>query len=333
MRRAAIVLGALFLVGALALVAVAARLRSEDPLAALPRAAPSGVTAVDGRRERSGGRIVRQVVLDAAPVGRVRLAVSLPDPTPPGRLPLVVVLGGLANGSRSLRELAELAELGPNAFVGFDWPLPSREPGVAEIVRRLPEFRRSVLSVPGQVDAIVAWAAAQPWADPDRVSLLGFSLGAFVAPGAQRLAQERGFAVRWTVLGYAGAPIGAVIAGHPKAGPAWLRPALGRATDLLLRPVEPSHHLPHLRGRFLVLGAATDRLIERGAAERFAALTPEPHEIVWVEGDHLGLGDKRKLLARVVSESRSWLEAQGAIDAIDAPAAVRGAASPEPARR
>jgi hypothetical protein len=235
---------------------------------------------------------------------------------PRGRIPVVVILGGLAGGSSSVREISAVSgDPGPSALIGYDWPLPTREPSVADIVLRLPAFRRGVLSVPGQVDAILAWASGRPWADPDRVSLLGFSLGAFVVPASQRLAERRGATVGWTVLGYSGAPIGEVIAGHPNAGPAWLRPILGAGAGLLLRPLEPSLHLPHLRGRFLVLGAADDRFIAPAAAHRLAELTPQPRKVVLIEGDHMGVGpDRWKILARVVDATRSWLIEQGAIE-------------------
>jgi hypothetical protein len=325
-RRAAVILGSVLLlvVLAAAVAVTVQRLRTSDPLAALPRDERSRVTVVEERREAWQGRSLLHVTLDGEAVGRVRFVVSLPDPPPRGRVPLVVVLGGLRGGSNSIREITKVVgDPGPNAFVGYDWPLPARAPAAGELLRGAPEFRRNVLTVPGQVDAILAWAAQRPWADRDRVSLLGFSLGAFVVPAAQRLAEERGVPVGWTILAYAGAPIGAVIAGHPKAGPAWARPLLGAGADLLLRPVEPSLHLPHLRGRFLVLGAATDRLVDRAAAERMEALTPEPRTVVRVEGDHMGVGpDKWKLLARVVEVSRAWLLEQGAIDP----------AGPEPAR-
>ncbi len=322
MRRAAVILGGTLVVVVLGVAGTAAWLASRDPLASLPRVTAANRPAVvEEWREPWQGRTLLHVVLDDAAVGRIRFVVSLPDPLPRAPMPIVIVLGGLQGGSEGIREVTKLAgDPGPNAFVGYDWPLPSREPSIPEIVRRLPELRRSVLSVPGQVDAVLAWTSEQAWADPARASLLGFSLGAFVLPAAQRLAQERGAAIRWTIVAYAGAPIGAVIAGHPHAGPALLRPVLRAATNSLLRPVEPSFHLPHLRGRFLVLGATTDRLIARAAAERLEELTPEPRTIIHIEGDHMGLGpEKRKLLARVVYVSRTWLVEQGAID----PAAVR----------
>jgi dienelactone hydrolase len=316
MRRAVFILVAVSIIVALVVTSLAWA-RSGDPFASLPRErGPADISLVEERRESWNGRTLLHVALEGAAVQRIRFVASLPDPMPEQPLPLVVVLGSLRGGSNAIRQISEVAgDPGPNAFIGYDWPLPEREPAFRDIVRRLPGFRASVLTVPGQIDALIAWASTQPWVDAERVSLLGFSLGAFVVPGAQRLAQERGSPIRSTIIAYAGAPIGAVVAGHPGAGPAWLRPVLGAASDLLLRPVEPSVHLPHLRGRFLVLGTQSDRLIARAAVERMEELTPEPRTVIRMGGDHMGLGpDRWQLLERVVNVSREWLLDQGAID-------------------
>jgi hypothetical protein len=327
--------GILAAVGALgALAAVLASWRLQEPLAALPRDPPDAISVVEESRERWQGRVLLHLAMRGETLGEIRFVVSLPDPVPEEKVPLVMVLGGLSGASRSIRSIGEVAgDPGPNAFIGYDWPLPRDAPALHEMALRLPALRRAVLSVPGQVDAILAWACRQRWADQERVSLLGLSLGAFVAPAAQRLVQARGGEVRWTILGYAGAPIGAVVAGHPGVRPAWMAGAAGAAADLLLHPVEPSVHLPHVRGRFLVLRAGKDRLIAEAAAERLTALTPEPRTSVVVDGDHMGVGrDRWKLLERVVGLSRSWLEAEGAIappGSAPRPAAVRGSPGAE----
>jgi hypothetical protein len=278
--------------------------------------------------------VLLHVALRGPALGEMRFVVSLPDPVPDEGVPVVMVLGGLSGASRSIRRIGELAgDPGPNAFIGYDWPLPRDAPPLHEMALRLPALRRSVLSVPGQVDAILSWASGQRWADRGRVSLLGLSLGAFVAPAAQRLVEARGGAVRWTVLGYAGAPIGAVVAGHPGVRPRWMAGAAGAAADLLLHPLEPTIHLPRVTGRFLVLRAGNDRLIAAGAAERFAASTPEPQTVVVVEGDHMGVGgDRRRLLEEVIGLSRSWLVAEGAIlppAAATRPEPVHGSPRPQ----
>ncbi len=326
MRKPVIIALAVLVTSTVLLGAAALRLRLQDPLAALPCDPPGAVAVASEWNERLEGRTLVHVTLHGAAVGDVRFVVSLPDPLPPGPMPVIVVLGGLEGGTRSIRRLGEaLGDLGPNAFAAYDWPLPYPEPSTFEVLRRLPELRRSALSTPGQVDALLAWAARQPWADRDRVSLLGFSLGAFVAPATQRVAEARGAALYRTVIAYGGASIGDVVAGHPAVKPAWAAGLLGAGMDLLLRPVEPGEHLPHLRGRFLLLRAGNDRLIARAAADRLAALTPEPRTIVVIEGDHMGLRrDKQKLLDKVVAITRTWLIEERAM----APVAERPRSAP-----
>jgi hypothetical protein len=83
---------------------------------------------------------------------------------------------------------------------------------------------------------------------------------------------------------------------------------------VLLRPIEPSNHLPHLHGRFLLVGGRTDRLIPPGAAERMRTLAPEPRAVVLIAGEHMGVGaNKDRLFREVVAVTRSWLVEEGAI--------------------
>src|SRR5690349_19247486 len=104
MRR----VGRLLLALLLALVAAAgglvAWLAWRDPLAALPRAAQRAV-ATGSSVEPRGPRALHHIVLEAPGVGRIGLAASLPDPLPRERLPVVVVLGGLASGERNIRAI------------------------------------------------------------------------------------------------------------------------------------------------------------------------------------------------------------------------------------
>jgi hypothetical protein len=59
------------------------------------------------------------------PGRRIGLAISLPDPLPKRRLPIVMVLGGLATGERNIRHVPGG---GDNAIVGYDWPIPAPLP-------------------------------------------------------------------------------------------------------------------------------------------------------------------------------------------------------------
>jgi len=204
---------------------------------------------------------------------------------------------------------------GLNAIVGYDWPLPIRPPRGLALLLATPELYRQALRAPGQIASALAWANRQAWADPHRVSLLGFSLGALVAPAAQRLASARGHPVGYTILAYGGAPLGALFAANPHTGPVWVRAAMGWLIDLFLRPLEPTLHLPLLTGRFLSLAGSDDRLIPASARARLNDAIPAPKEVLTLAGDHMGVGaEKAALLRAVIETSQGWLVRQGAID-------------------
>jgi hypothetical protein len=127
------------------------------------------------------------------------------------------------------------------------------------------------------------------------------------------------------VLAYGGAPLGALLADHRAIRPDWLRPIVGALATVLLRPVDPVEHLPHLAGRFLLLGGRADRLIPHAAADRMRALTPDPKTVVLFTGDHLGVGlGQRALLERIIRTSTEWLIETGAVTP---PTRSQGAAS------
>jgi hypothetical protein len=287
---------------------------ARDPLAALPRVA-SEASPHTVERERADGREWRRVHLKVEGPGDVELQISLPDPLPAQSLPVIFVLGGLNTGAHSVRHLPEA---GSNVLVGYDWPIPRRVPREITALWMLPEVCRRILFVPGEVSAALRWIAAQPWADRERVTLVGLSLGALAAPAVQHVAAAEGVAINWTVLGYGGAPLGVLLAHHPRVRSGWLRPLLRAGADLLLRPLEPAHHLPYLKGVFLVLGGTDDALIPEEAARQFAALTPEPKTVYWIEGTHLGIGgDQDALLAEVIDKTVQWLREH---DAVETPA-------------
>jgi hypothetical protein len=286
-------------------------LELRDPLTALPRATENPI-ATGFATEPRNGRMLQHVVLDAPGVGRIGLAISLPDPLPNRPLPIVMVLGGLATGESNIRHVRGG---GDNAIVGYDWPIPTALPRGWDFFRGAPDLYDRALRVPGQVAAALDWLAGQGWADPDRTSLLGFSLGALVAPAAQRLAELRGRAIGWTALAYGGSPIGALFAANPHMKPHWAAPIVSRVADLMFRPVEPGEHLPHLRGRFLLVGSRDDAFVPEEAARRMRDLAPEPKTTVLLKGGHMGVGANRQaLLAEIIAVTTRWLADEKAVN-------------------
>lgn len=282
-----------------------------DPLADLPRGA-ANPDLIETVAHRAGGRLMEHVTLGDARLGPIGLAISLPDPLPERPLPVVMVLGGLGTGEHNIRAITEG---GDNAIIGYDWPLPDRFPATINPARLL-ALRRQVLEIPGQVAVALRWIAAQPWSDRDRVTLVGFSLGAIAAPAIQRVAAREDLRIDWTVLAFGGAPLGALVEADQRIRPAWIRPVLAFAAALVLRPVDPAVHLPHLAGRFLTLDAAQDQIVGAGPSRRLEQLTPAPKQAIHLQGDHVGTGpDRAAQLAAAMAATCGWLVANGAVNA------------------
>jgi dienelactone hydrolase len=282
----------------------------EDPFHALP--APDRRTMAEVQTTVfEAGRRLDHILLHSNSLGDIGLTVSLPDPLPHQKLPLVIVLGGLGTGEHSIRQVAAPGEI---AIAGYDWPLPVHFNSGLRIVTQLPGLHANVMAIPAEIVSSIHWLLDQPWADR-RISLLGFSLGALAAPAVQDMAERDGVVIGWTIIAYGGAPFGALVENHPHIRPSWMRPAFARLVDFFLRPLQPAWHLTRIKGRFLILEGDTDTLISAEARGLLRRSAPEPKTVIVFGGDHMGVGpDKRALLQEIVTTSRNWLTAAGAID-------------------
>lgn len=306
-------IGLSFAAAVVLLAATAFYLRhpSGEPVDVLPRNGEA-VRATLFEEIREEDRLIQRHRIEDPTLGEIGLVVSLPEPLPDHPLPLVVVLGGLGSGLGTIRRLPPA---GDNIVVGYDWPLPDKLPRGIEFLRQGPALYERVLSVPGQIAAVIAWAAAQPWAEPDRISLLSFSLGALAAPAAQRLLEAQGGRIAWTVLAYGGGDLGNLVQSHPRLGPGWLRPLVGWVADFYFGPLDPVEHLPHLSGRFLVIGGEKDGLVPENSARLMQDLAPEPKTVVRLGGEHIGVGrDQEALMAEILSVVEAWLKEQAAVN-------------------
>ena len=288
-------------------------LRYRDPLLVLPRP-EHGLSVVGTEKHLENGRMIEHVVLHSVELGNIGFAINLPDPMPQRKMPILVVLGGLGTGENNIRYLTDC---GNNAIIGYDWPVPVHFYGGGWSTTHLPAVYKRVVGIPAQVASAIDWASRQPWADGQRISLLGFSLGAVASPAVQDIVEHDGQHIGWTILAYGGAPFGDLIATSPHLKPIWIRPILAASIDLLLGPLQPTRHLAHLSGHFLILEGRDDSLVTQAARERLRDAVPEPKTVVSFDGDHMGIGpDKMALLQQIIAVSRKWLLQEGAIDPV-----------------
>jgi pimeloyl-ACP methyl ester carboxylesterase len=274
-------------------------------LAAVPQAATTLTSIAPTQQE--AGRKIQHVTLADPRFGKIGFAISLPETESRHKLPVVFVLGALGSGQHSV---GLIHDAGAAAIVGYDWPALPRRYGLRAIV----SLQENALAIPSRMSALSRWTLAQPWADPRRVTLVGFSLGAIAAPAAEDMMQAQGTRVRWTVLADGGAPISAVVAGDQQIQPPWLRNVAAAVAESLFRPMDPALHVSHLSGRFLLISSADDTTIPRAASQRLEELAPQPKQMIQLPGGHVGTsGAKLELLNAAVVATRRWLTSQGAI--------------------
>lgn len=223
-------------------------------------------------REVPGGR---RLLLDFDADGE-RLPAILLAPDAAGPAPSAVLLHGYTSHKERMAESVGRALLARGiASLSLDLPLHGERQGALPSVRSGQAFRgmRSPFEVARQWKAAVResrlaarWLAAHPALDPDRVALVGYSLGSFV--GVCAAAEEP--LVRAVVLAAGG----------------------DLPTDLpfgaLVRTIaDPARAVRRLEGRpLLMVNGRLDRTVRPEQAERLFAAARGPKEIRWYGGGH-----------------------------------------------
>lgn len=249
-------------------------------------------------------RTVRRVDLVRTGGDTVRLVLSLPDPVPEGALPVLLILGGLEVGEETLEFITRP---GPNAYAIYQYPYSPEYWYERARVTQVPVIRDAVLRVPAQVASAVDWLRGRPWADPERISLLGYSFGALLLPASHRVASTVAPPPLPAVLAYGGTDIHMLMDHNLGVDPPWLRSILARIAQIAIRPVEPGLHAPRMEGGpFFLVSGLHDEQIPRASFEALHALVPEPKEVRLLEEGHMH-PRRPELTRRLVDLTREWL--------------------------
>jgi hypothetical protein len=123
-------------------------------------------------------RHVEHITLHTDAIGDIGVAVSLPDPLPQGKMPILMVLGGLDTGEHNIRNIVDA---GNNIIAGYDWPMPVKPPNGPAFLLQAPEFYSQAMIAPAQIATAIHWLTMQSFADQNRISILGYSMGALAA--------------------------------------------------------------------------------------------------------------------------------------------------------
>ena len=266
-----------------------------------------------GKNNYVGTRIIQQYAINDSGLGIINIAVSFPNPMPSHPLPVLFILGGLETGFDSVQHVSDI---GDNILVGYNWPINSKLPKGISILTEFPSIYKGIYKSPGQISKAIEWVSSQSWAEKEKISLLGFSIGAIASPAVQHIIENRGLTnIGWTVFAYGGTNIGQLVNSNPNIKPRWTKPLFGWIIQLLFNPIDPKEHLEYISGNFLLINGKDDEFIPKESSSLMQKLTPSPKNIILLDGKHMGVGEKQKeLLSIIIKETRMWLKQNGAIN-------------------
>lgn len=303
-------IGCVVLVGA-ALVVAAALLeyRNRDYRPRFGRAAGELVavrdsvlvgTAVDGKR-------LVDVTLVSDTGMRVTVRARAEGELTGERHPAVILLGGFKTGRRVVEVPPRSADL---VMVGIDYPYegPRRDLTARHWIRNAPQMRRAILETPSALLLAAQYLYTREDVDPDRVSLIGVSLGVPFTVAAA--ATDRRLA--GAALLHGGGDIRTLF-GHAfteSIDPPLLEPA-AVLVDWLLAPLEPTRYAGEISPRpVLMINAAGDEAVPRESVLALYRALRRPKRIVWLETAHVRASDEAQI-TDLMDRTLAWMEERG----------------------
>lgn len=252
------------------------------------------------------GYLVETVELAAPEVSSFKIHILHPQKVRSDKpRPVLFILAGI-NSNESTLELFPRDESA--VLVVFEYDVNKADP--FKMLGDLPEM---VASAPVQIAAAVQWVQSQAWQQHGKFNALAISLGTLFLPLSQRILLYNDIKIDATVLAYGGAELSLLAESliAPDLGKKELEIAMDILTPLL-RPLDPSVHLPLLRSQFLIVHGSEDDIIPQAASEQLSKLTPEPKEISVIPGGHINT-DRWDLIEKLGSVTLSWFKKIGTL--------------------
>lgn len=235
--------------------------------------------------------------------GEVKFSLRRPKAPADERLPLLIVLGGVKTNERTLTRAPVQKR---NALITYEYDYDKEDWRRWSYPNRARHVLRMTVGMSGQIEALLVWVQSRSWIDPERINVVGGSVGAIYLPMILRDLQAKGLGFRTVTLAYGGA-------GRTTMCYLMLRhrsrvlAAIGATLCwLLLRRMEPATHLPHLKGEFLLISSLDDERIPRRCSKLFEDLTPETKTIIHTSGQHVDT-EHPHVLDEVFATTLGWL--------------------------
>jgi hypothetical protein len=161
-----------------------------DPWKAAPPARVEESPQVDVQPAgEADGRVVTLETLAVANGDNITVAINRPSDSLL-RHTVRILIGGFDTGARSA---GRVSDPGANVVVGYGYPdIGLLKDSNRSAILRLLAAQRDAHRIAAQIAELAGWVADRPWADRSRISLVGVSLGAVLAPVSARAMSAAG---------------------------------------------------------------------------------------------------------------------------------------------
>jgi dienelactone hydrolase len=259
--------------------------------------------------ERRGTLVNAASSVSETLTGNVRLIRNEHVPEP---LPVLIMIVGHRTG----RDAVELfGDVGNRAVIAIDYPYdgPERPKGVVQTTRSLPKARAAILDTVPVVSLLVDWIVEQPWADAERIVIVGVSFG--VPFAAQAATLDRRIAGVMLVHGAADNRL-------------WMETQVARRTDskrlhyplsvvlnwMAYGPIfDTAEHVAEISPRSIVIVAGRDdERTPAGQPELLYQAAGEPKRLRYTEGGHVDSSRPHivEALMQIMNEEMEFLSGQ-----------------------
>jgi fermentation-respiration switch protein FrsA (DUF1100 family) len=222
------------------------------------------------------------------------------------RFPAAILLGGYKTGRKAVDIPAETDNL---VLLSIEYPYsgPERPRGL-DWVRHFGSMRRAILDTPSAVLLAAQYLYVRDDVDPERVTVIGVSLGVPFSVAAAATDKR----IAGAALLHGGGDIASMAYyAFSDRGPAWLMRFLAFGLAWVVAPLEPTQYAGDVAPRpVLMVNAADDEFIPRSSVLDLYASLRQPKRIVWLESSHIATSDD-EVVNGLMQITLEWMSDRG----------------------
>ncbi len=303
-RKTALIL----LAAALVLVAGLWRYRTRDYRPVFSRSAGELIQVRDstGVGRAQDGKQLTEVTLVSDTGLEVRVRVRAFGQRTGTRYPAALLVGGMRTGRKTVDVPLETENL---VLASVDYPYDGPIwPQGWQWARYLVPLRRGFLETPPALLLAAQYLYTRDDVDPERVSIIGVSLG--VPFAAATAATDR--RLSGAAFLHGGADIRRMAHyAYADQGPRWVMSALAVVTAWLVAPLEPTKYAGEIAPRpTLVVNATDDRRVDPQSGDRLQRAVRQPKRVIWHKSGHVHRS-QTEVVVELMEMTLEWMDTNG----------------------